>query len=96
MEKNEQIHGIISRRRLVPIPTKQHVIINLHTKYKHLALMVVEKSLTKNFIPQSMEGKKIGQMEGRICRNRMVLNPTIQQCIMNLATKYDQSSCHGS
>ena len=31
-----------------------------------LPCMVVEKSLTKYFIPQSMEGKKIGQIKGRI------------------------------
>ena len=29
-----------------------------------LACMVVEKSLTKHFILQSMKGKKIGQMHG--------------------------------
>ena len=36
------------------------VVINLHTKYDHSSLMVVEKSLMKTFIFQSMEGKKIG------------------------------------
>ena len=34
-----------------------------------LACMVVEIALTKYFIPQSMKGKKIGQIQGRISRN---------------------------
>ena len=92
-----------------------------------LACMVVEKSLTKYFIlesmdekkmdkykknkqekagfqshdtiyfiPQSLKGKKIGQLQRRISRRRLVLNPTIQQCFINLATKYDYSRLHGS
>ena len=59
------------------------------------ACMGVEKSLTKNFILQSMEGKKIGQIQGRISRRRLFLNPTIQQVITNPHTKYDYSSLHG-
>ena len=61
-----------------------------------LACMVVEKSLTKYFIPQSMKGKKTGQIQGRISRRRLVLSPTMQQCIMDLAIKYNHSSLHGS
>ena len=59
-----------------------------------LASTVSQKSLTKNFIIQSMERKKIGQIQGRICRRRLVCNPTIQYIIINLHTKYEYSSLH--
>ena len=58
--------------------------------------MVAEKSVLKNLILQSMKGKKIEQIQDKISRRRLVLNPTIQLCIMNLATKYDHSSVYGS
>ena len=51
------------------------------------------ETLTKNFISQSMERKKIGQMQGRISR-RLVRNPTMQHIIISLHTKYDYSSLH--
>ena len=60
-----------------------------------LACMVLEKSLTKNFILRSMEGKKSGQMQRRISWRRLVLNPTIQQAVINLHIKYKHSSLHG-
>ena len=59
-----------------------------------LACTVSQKSLTKNFIIESMERKKIGQIQGRISRRRLVRNPTIQYIIINLHTKYDYSSLH--
>ena len=71
-------------------PMIKQVGINLHTKYE----LVVEKSLMKNVILQSMDGKKIGQIQGRI--RRLVPKPTLQQVIMNLATKYDHSSLQSS
>ena len=58
------------------------------------ACTVSQKSLTKNFIIQSMERKKIGQIQGRINRRRLVRNPTIQYIIVNLLTKYDYSRLH--
>ena len=60
-----------------------------------LACTVSQKSLTKNFIIQSMERKKIGQIQGRISRRRLVCNSTIQHVIINLYTKYDSSSLQG-
>ena len=57
-----------------------------------LACTVSQKSLTKNFIIQSMERKKIGQIQGRISRRRLVRNPMIQCIIINLLTKSDYSS----
>ena len=39
-----------------------------------------------------MERKKIGQIQGRISRRRLVHNPTTQYNIINLLTKYDYSS----
>ena len=57
-----------------------------------LACTVTQKSLTKNFIIQSMERKKMGQIQGRINRGRLVCNPTIQHVIINMYTKYDSSS----
>ena len=59
-----------------------------------LACTFSEKSLTQNFIIQSMGRKKIGQIQGRISRRRLVRNPTIQYIIINLHTKYDNSSLH--
>ena len=61
-----------------------------------LACRVSQKSLTKNFIIQSMERKKIGQIQGRISRRSLVCNHTIQHVIINLYTKYDSSSLQGS
>ena len=57
-----------------------------------LACTVSQKSLTKNYIFQSMERKTIGQMLERIRMRRLVRNPTIQHIIINLHTKYDYSS----
>ena len=48
----------------------------------------------KNFIIQSMERKKIGQIKGRMSRRKLVRYPTIQYIIINLHTKYDYSSLH--
>ena len=93
-EKFGQILGRISRRRLVRNPTIQYIIINLSTKYDYSSLHSSQKSLTKNFIIQCMERKKIGQIQGRISRRRLVRNPTIQYIIINLLTKYDYSSLH--
>ena len=39
-----------------------------------------------------MDRKKIGQIQGRITRGRLVRNPTMQYIIINLLTKYDNSS----
>ena len=59
-----------------------------------LACTVSQKSLTKIFIIQSFERKKIGQIQGRISMRMLVRNPTIQYIIINLHTKYDYSSLH--
>ena len=96
-KKIGQTQGRISRR-LVCNPTIQYIIINLHTKYDYSSLHSFTEilTLTKNFIIQSMERKKIGQIQGRISRRRLVGNPTIQYIIINLLTKYDYSSLHSS
>ena len=60
-----------------------------------LACTVSQKSLTKNSIIQSMERKKIGQIQGRISRRRLVCNHTIQHVIINPYTKYDSSCLQG-
>ena len=60
-----------------------------------LACTVSQKSLTKNFIIESMERKKIGQIQGRISGRRLVCNPTIRYVIINLYTQYDSSSLQG-
>ena len=60
-----------------------------------LACMVIEKSLTKNFITQSTEGKIIEQIQGRKKnRRKLALSLTIQQTVISLHTKYDHSSLH--
>ena len=93
-KKIGQIQGKISRRRLAGNPMIQYIIINLHTKYDYSSLHNSQKSETKNFIIQSVERKKIGQIQGRITRRKLVHNPTIQYIIINLLTKYDYSSLH--
>ena len=42
-----------------------------------------------------MESKKIGHMQVRISRRKLVLNPTIQQVVINLPTNYQHSRLHG-
>ena len=94
-KKSGQMQGRICCRRLVINPTVHKSSSTCVPNMSILACMVVEKSLTKNFILQSMEGKKSGQMQGRICWRRLVLNPTIQQVVINLRTKYEHSSLYG-
>ena len=60
-----------------------------------LVCIIVEKSLMKTVILQSMDGKKIGQIHGRIRKRRLVSNPTIQQVISNLHTIDEHSTLHG-
>ena len=93
-KKTGQIQERISRRRLVCNPTIQYIIIKLHTKYDFSSLHSFTEIFDKNFIIQSMERKKIGQIQGRINRRRLVRNPTIQYIIIKLHTKYDYSSLH--
>ena len=62
---------------------------NLFTKFDFSILYSCEDAFTKN-----VERKKIGQMQGRISRRRLVCNLTIQYIIINLHTKYDYSSLH--
>ena len=94
-KKSGQMQGRISRRSWFSIPryikSSSTCILNISI----LACMVVEKSLTKNFILQSMEGKKSEQMQVRISCRKLVLNSTIQQAVINLSTKYEHSSLHG-
>ena len=42
-----------------------------------------------------MERNKIGQIQSRISRRKLVCDPTIQHVIINLYTKYDCSSLQG-
>ena len=93
-KKIGQIQGRTSMRRLVCNPTIQYTIINLHTKYDYSSLHSLAKISDKNFIIQSMERKKIGQLQGRISRRKLVRNPTLQYTIINLHIKYDYSSSH--
>ena len=71
-KKIGQIQGRISRRRLVRNPTTQYIIINLHTKYEYSSLHSFTEIFTKNFINRSMERKKIGQIQRKISRRRLV------------------------
>ena len=60
-----QMLGRISMKRLVRNPTIQYIIINLHTKYDYYTLHGFTEIFNKNFIIQSMERKKIGQIQGK-------------------------------
>ena len=96
MERNKigLILGRISMKRLVAI---SQCSISLSSSKQNMttpACMVSQKSLTKKFIIQSMERKKIGHIQGRISIKRLVCNSAIQYIIINLHTKYDYSSLH--
>ena len=93
-KKIGQIQGRVSRRRLVRNPTIQYIIINQHTKYEYSSLHNFTEIFDKNFIIQSMERTKIGQIQGRVSRRRLVNNPTIQYIIINRHTRYEYSSWH--
>ena len=77
-------------KRLVTIPryniSLSTCIVNLAT----LACTVSQKSWMKNFIIQSMERKKIGQMLGRISMKRLVVilryNTSLSSCKQNMIT----------
>ena len=95
-KKNGQIQGIISMKRLVRNPTIQYIIINLHTKYNYSSFHSFTETFDKKkIIIQSMVRNKIGQIQRRISRRRLVCCPTIQHVIINLYTKYDYSSLQG-
>ena len=79
-KKIGQMQGKISRRRLVRNPTIHHVIINLLTKYDYSSLHSFTEIFDENFIIQSIERKKIGQIQERISRRRLVCNPTNTPC----------------
>ena len=93
-KKMGQIEGRISRRRLSHSSIIQYIIITCLPNMTTPACKISQKSLTKNFIIQSMERKKISQIQRRISMRRLVCNPTIQYIIINLHTKYDYSSLH--
>ena len=59
-----------------------------------LACIVIQKSLSQNvFIYiQSMKRNKIGKIQGRLSRRRLVCNPMIHHVIINWYTKYHFSS----
>ena len=94
-KENRTITGRKRRlRRLVYNPMIQCIIINLIPNVTTLACKCLQKSLTKDYIIQSMERKKIGQIQRRISMRRLVYNTTIQYIIINLHSKYCYSSLH--
>ena len=42
-----------------------------------------------------MEGKKNGKIQERVSKSRLVLDPTIQEVVIHLHTKYEHHSFHG-
>ena len=86
-KKIGQIQGIKRGEVWFSIPQYRKSSLTCIPNMTNLACMVVEKSLMKKFIIQSMERKNIGQIQGRISRKRLVLNPTIQHIVINLHTK---------
>ena len=93
-KKIGQIQGKIRGEGWLAIPRYTTSLSTCIPNMTTLVCTVSQKSLTKNFIIQSMERKKIGQIHGRISRRRLVRNPTIHYIIINLHTKYDYSSLH--
>ena len=93
-KKIGQIQRRISRRRLVLHPLTQQAFSTCIPNMSILACMVIKKSLPKYFILQSMEGKKIGQIQERTNRRMLSPNPTIKQVVIDLHNTYEQSSMH--
>ena len=60
-----------------------------------LSYVVQKKSLTKKFIIQNWERKRIGQIQGSVSWRRLVLSPKIQEVVINLYAKYDNSRLPG-
>ena len=94
-KKIGQIHGRISRRKLFAIPRYNTSLSTCIPNITTLTCTVSQKSLTKIFIIQSTERKKIRQIQGGLSRRRPVRNPVIQHVIIHLYTKYDFSSLQG-
>ena len=63
----------------------KYIIINLHTKYDCFGLHSFTEIFDKKF-HYSKIGKKIGQIQGRISRRRLVRNPKIKYCLPNTTT----------
>ena len=73
----------------------KQVVINLHTKYEHFSVHGC-----REISDEKWHFSKYGWTEnwtntGQISRRKLVPNPTIQQVIINLHTKYENSSLHG-
>ena len=82
-----QIQGRIRREGWFSIPRCNKSSSASISNMTILACILVDKSLTKNFFMQNMEGKKIGRI-------RLVLYSTIQHVIINMRFKSDYSSLH--
>ena len=93
-KKTGQIQGRIRGEGWFTIPRYTTSLSTCIPNMTSLASTVSQKSLTKNFIIQSMERKKIGQIQGRISRRKLVCNPTIHYIIINLHTKHVYPSLH--
>ena len=65
-------------------------------KMSILVCIVVEKSLMKYVILQSMDRKKNWTNTGKNKQEKAGSHPTIKQVIINLHTKYENSSLNGS
>ena len=91
-KKIGQIHGRISRRRLVHNPTIQYIIINLYTKYVYSSL----HSFTEIF-DEKFHHSKYGKKENWINTGKNKQEKAASQSHdtihhINLLTKYDYSS----
>ena len=60
-----------------------------------LACMVFEKSLTNNSLFKVWKEQKLDKYKIKINKRRLVFNPTIQQDVINLHTKYEHSFLKG-
>ena len=76
-KKIGQIQGKLAGEGWFAIPRYNKSLSTCTPNMNTLACTVSQKSLTKNFIIQSMERKKIEQIQGRISKRRLVRNPTV-------------------
>ena len=93
-KKIRQIQGRISMKRLVHDPSIQYIIINLLTKYDYSSLHGFTAIFDEKFHYSKYGKEKHWTNTRRISIRRLVCNLTTQFIIINLHTKYDNSSLH--
>ena len=87
--KNRKIRAMI----LSLNPTIQSLILHMYTIFEDSSLHSSRENCDTNL---SVKRQKNGQIKGRIRAKGPILNPTIQQLIVHVYTKFQDSSYNSS